>query len=311
MSRLVSRIRQYSTKPSVLQQWEKDITRKKLIENDVINPSQFNLMGNTLNHPVYRHNKLPEPGTVLPPAWHLAYFPPRVLETDLSSDGYEKDWSPPEPFVHRMWAGGELSWNKENPLRVGQAVRMESKIRDIQFRGGGRRGDSVFIWVDKDLHNEQGWSLTESRCWVYVKQTSPEKTEQMKKNESAPDLRKDLDQADFSLMLKPTPMTLFRFSALTFNSHLIHYDHVYSTTVEHQQGCLTHGPLSFTLMINQLYGHLDSSKKITSFNYRCLSPLVVNDEIKVCGKATGANEYDLWVLDKNGKVAVKGKATTE
>jgi 3-methylfumaryl-CoA hydratase len=146
---------------------------------------------------------------------------------------------------------------------------------------------------------------------VYVKQTSPEKTEQMKKNESAPDLRKDLDQADFSLMLKPTPMTLFRFSALTFNSHLIHYDHVYSTTVEHQQGCLTHGPLSFTLMINQLYGHLDSSKKITSFNYRCLSPLVVNDEIKVCGKATGANEYDLWVLDKNGKVAVKGKATTE
>lgn len=150
--------------------WKTDILQKKIVEKDVISPSQFNLMANTLNHPKYAYNNLPRNGTILPPAWHLAYFPPRVPESELSSDGYETDWSPPFPYIHRMWAGGELSWNKDNPLKVGQNVTMQSSIRDIQMRQGGRRGDSVFIWVDKQLHNEQGWSATESRCWVYVKE---------------------------------------------------------------------------------------------------------------------------------------------
>lgn len=155
---------------STVSKWRQDILKKRLLEKDVISASQFNLMANTLNHPKYAYSKLPAKGTILPPAWHLAYFPPRVPESELSSDGYETDWSPPYPYIHRMWAGGELSWSKDNPLKVGQNVTMQSSIRDVQMRQGGRRGDSIFIWVDKELHNEQGWSATESRCWVYVKQ---------------------------------------------------------------------------------------------------------------------------------------------
>ena len=156
---------------TMVDQWRDKITKKKLVEADSITASQFNLMGNTMNDPIYRGSRLPSVGTALPPAWHLAYFPPRVIEQELSSDGFEQDWKPPAPFHHRMWAGGELEWNPENPLRVGDEAQMESSIRDIQFRPAGRRGDSVFIWVDKKIYNEQGWVMTESRCWVYVQGT--------------------------------------------------------------------------------------------------------------------------------------------
>lgn len=167
--------RYYTTdeKGRLVEQWFDAFRNKKIIEQDLIAPSQFNLMGNTMNHPVYSGARLPDMGTELPPAWHLAYFPPRVLEEDLSSDGYEQEWKPPSPFNHRMWAGGELKWNPDNPLRVGDVAQMESSLRDVQFRPAGRRGDSVFIWVDKHISNAKGWAMTESRCWVYVEGASP------------------------------------------------------------------------------------------------------------------------------------------
>lgn len=168
----LARIRaaRYTTveKGRLVEQWFDAFRNKKIVEQDIIAASQFNLMGNTMDHPVYNGTRLPENGTELPPAWHLAYFPPRVLEEDLSSDGYEQEWKPPSPFNHRMWAGGELKWNPDNPLRVGDAAQMESSLRDVQFRPAGRRGDSVFIWVDKHISNAKGWAMTESRCWVYI-----------------------------------------------------------------------------------------------------------------------------------------------
>ncbi|KAI8138323.1 hypothetical protein BJV82DRAFT_646580 [Fennellomyces sp. T-0311] len=298
-------------KQEILEQWRDAISQKKIIEKDTISASQFNLMGNTMNHPIYRHGRLPSAGTELPPAWHLAYFPPRVTEQDLSPDGFEQDWKPPAPFNHRMWAGGELEWNPENPLRVGEEAQMESSIRDIQFRPAGRRGDSVFIWVDKKISNDKGWVMTESRCWVYVQGTdgpassSPPTT--------TPKPKKELPKADFSLDLTPSPILLFRFSALTFNSHLIHYDHIYSTTVEGHRGCLVHGPMSFMLMINELNKHLkatDENQYIKSLSYRCRSPLVINEPIQVQGKINSdvPGQYDVWVADHNGNMAVKGTA---
>ncbi|KAI9253523.1 hypothetical protein BDA99DRAFT_520029 [Phascolomyces articulosus] len=307
---------------SPLEQWRDQISRKKIIEKDVITASQFNLMGNTMNDPIYRNQRLPSTGTELPPAWHLAYFPPRVTEQELSPDGFEQDWKPPAPFHHRMWAGGELEWNPENPLRVGDEARMESTIRDIQFRPAGRRGDSVFIWVDKKISNDKGWVMTESRCWVYVQGTDGHKKEDSsssnKKEEEVikpkqPTVLKELPKADFSLDLTPSPILLFRFSALTFNSHLIHYDNIYSTTVEGHRGCLVHGPMSFMLMINELNKHLktkDDTHYIKSLSYRCRSPLVVNEPIQVQGKAKSdvPGHYDVWVADQNGNMAVKGSA---
>jgi 3-methylfumaryl-CoA hydratase len=129
-------------------------------------------------------------------------------------------------------------------------------------------------------------------------------------------------------------MLLFRFSALTFNSHLIHYDQDYARNVEHQPGktrrvgkygyrgsslplfcidCLVHGPLSLVWMLNTLHRHLkkvDTNKYIESFEYRCHRPLVVRQPLVVGGKQRSDNfgDYDVWVLDAEGKVAVHGVA---
>ncbi|CDH54162.1 hydroxyacyl-thioester dehydratase typemitochondrial [Lichtheimia corymbifera JMRC:FSU:9682] len=243
-------------------------------------------MGNTLNDPVYRHDYLPKNGTELPPAWHQAYFPPRVTEQELSADGYEQDWKPPSPFTHRMWAGGELEWNVDNPLRVGDRVEMVSSLRDIQFRPAGRRGDSVFIWIDKKISNQKGWAMTETRSWVYVQPTSSSPDKNGSSSSKKTQAIFELPHHDFSFEITPTPITLFRFSALTFNSHLIHYDHQYATETEHH-------------------------RVIQSFKYRCRSPLVVNEAIRVQGKADPdtPGQYSLWVADAQGNMAVKGTAT--
>ncbi|KAI9488219.1 hypothetical protein BDB00DRAFT_792059 [Zychaea mexicana] len=309
-----TRLVQQEDKAKILEQWRDAIIKKKIVEKDTITASQFNLMGNTMNDPIYRNDRLPSVGTALPPAWHLAYFPPRVTEQELSSDGYEQDWKPPSPFHHRMWAGGELEWNPDNPLRVGDEAHMESSIRDIQFRPAGRRGDSVFIWVDKRISNEKGWVMTESRCWVYVQATDKKSSSSEQPVASKPKKpTAELPKADFSLNLVPSPILLFRFSALTFNSHLIHYDHIYSTTVENHRGCLVHGPMSFMLMINELNKHLkktDDTQYIKSLSYRCRAPLVVNEPIQVQGKVKSDEPgyYDVWVADQNGNMAVKGTA---
>jgi 3-methylfumaryl-CoA hydratase len=135
-------------------------------------------------------------------------------------------------------------------------------------------------------------------------------------------------------------MTLFRYSALTFNSHLIHYDHIYATTVEHHPGklctsqlkdgsyshnifnilslsaCLVHGPLMSTLLMDLMRRHLASGKfdtppHIKAFQYRCLRPVYADQPFNVCGREVSSrteNEkaFELWIADHDGNMAVKG-----
>ncbi|KAI8643684.1 hypothetical protein BD408DRAFT_341918, partial [Parasitella parasitica] len=261
-------------------------------------------------------------GTILPPTWHLAYFPSRVPESKLASDGYEQDWSPPFPHLHRMWASGELSWNQRQPIKsrsrgynaiFSSRHSNESKEENaaIPFLFGSIN-ICIIIRVDNADHPKETAST--------ILPPSPSSPP------SSP-LPPPTTSPDFIINLKPTPVTLFRFSALTFNSYLIHYDHIHSTTKEinvHNTyimtGRLTHGPLSFTKMVNYLDKHLlalgansgDSPrKKITNLSYPCFSPLVVNDPITVMGRQSGANERSLWVLDHEGNVAVKGSVVVE
>ncbi|KAI8344494.1 hypothetical protein BC941DRAFT_408785 [Chlamydoabsidia padenii] len=302
-----------STKPTFLETWEQEKQRTRIEEKDHLDASSFNLMGNCLNDPVYHHDHFPTRGTSIPQGWHLAYFPPRCPESDLSPDGYEQDWKPPSPFDHRMWAGGRLRWNPKNKLRVGQEATMVSRLDQVQWHPNGQRGDTIFTWVDKTIGNEDGWSVAESRCWAFTKDQQLG-VKQAHNNKKQPVLAQDIiDNPDFTFSWTPSPMLLFRFSALTFNSHLIHYDQNYARNVEHQPDCLVHGPLSFVWMVNTLHRHLkkvDTNKYIESFDYRCHRPLVVRQPLVVGGKQRSDNfgDYDIWVLDAEGKVAVHGVA---
>lgn len=154
---------------ALISSWKTQIATRIDTSTDYISPSTFNLLATTLDDPAvpYKGDSLPPAGTPLPPNWHLAYFPPRILERDLSPDGYETTHSPPEPFVKRMWAGGKLEWSQENPLKVGQEARMVTKFKDVEVKRGGK-GENVFVWVDRDVSNEAGWCLKDTRCLVYM-----------------------------------------------------------------------------------------------------------------------------------------------
>ncbi|GAB5589725.1 hypothetical protein Unana1_04625 [Umbelopsis nana] len=308
--------RQLSTAASVINDWKSKLASHVEESHDSLVGSQLNLLANTLDDPLteYKHDRIPPNGTPVPPAWHLVYFPPRFTEKELASDGYELNFKPPKPFVHRMWAGARLEWNRDNLLRIGQNATMNSKLADVQVNTG-RRGESAFVWIDKDIHNEHGWSMRESRCLVYVQEPTDGG------DRETPAKRIKVNKApEFSFRFNPTPMTLFRYSALTFNSHLIHYDHIYATTEEHHPACLVHGPLMSTLLLDLMRRHLAASKlavppHIQSFQYRCLSPIYADQPFNVCGReVSSTNEeksFELWIADRDGNMAVKGTAKVQ
>lgn len=116
---------------------------------------------------------------------------------------------------------------------------------------------------------------------------------------------------DFSISLTPPPSLLFRFSALTFNAHLIHLDQSYCREVEGHRNLLVHGPLSLVLMLSILQSQLKEGEMITSFTYRNLAPLYAQEKMRVCLRRDGEDgkKYEVWIEGMTGGYAVKGSAT--
>ncbi|KAI9273027.1 hypothetical protein BDA99DRAFT_432922 [Phascolomyces articulosus] len=291
---------------SIVDEWRTRTMQEQTEAFDIITASPLNLLANTLNERAlsFAGNVLPEKGTVVPGTYHHVYFPPRTRESELAKDGYETVFHPPYPFTQRMWAGAELTFDKENPLCVDDEATMITKVNRIEHRIGGRLGDTVMVWLDKDIYNQKGWSMREQRTLVYA-------TEQEASSSPSPRI---LKEPDFSMTMHPTSILLFRYSALTFNSHMIHYDQNYAQHVEHHPSCLVHGPLSSTLLITLLRTHLytqfQSDLVLKSFQYRCLAPLYVNQPLTLFGRVTpGDNKsFELWVNDHQNNLAVKGTA---
>ncbi|GAA5806414.1 hypothetical protein HPULCUR_011948 [Helicostylum pulchrum] len=300
LTKNLTRPRFYST-GQLLQQWEAE-TKSNCVETtwDEITGSQFNLLANTLGGSEYVDEKVPKEGTNVPPCWHHAYFPPRTQEGNLASDGYETSYFPPKPFSQRMWVGAKLDWNVENPLKVGDQVKMITALDRAELRQG-RMGDSAMVWINKDIENEHGWSMREQRCLVYH-------PEQEKKSVVTRGITVK-KKAEFSKTITPSSILLFRYSALTFNSHKIHFDHEYATKVENHPACLVHGPLSGTLLLDFLITKT-GQKKMKSFEYKCLTPLYVNMPLTLFGKKSNdPDRYEVWITDHLGHLAVKGSAT--
>ncbi|TPX63715.1 hypothetical protein SpCBS45565_g06380 [Spizellomyces sp. 'palustris'] len=263
--------------------WQESVKKKVINETDEITSGHSHLLALTLDPSTPRDPFATFPaGHPLPSGCHFALFPPRIPESDLAPDGYDTEFSPPEPYIQRMWAGGSFEFVPDNPLRVGQTVKQTTRLDDMQVKQGPR-GDAVLVWLEKIVENEHGRSLRERRCLAYMGK------------ERNPTVGGRVVPTEFARTITPTMVTLFRYSALTFNSHRIHYDNHYAKDQEGYPDLLER--------------HLASSgAKIKSFSYRTLSPLIVNDPVTFCGKKTAANQYELWAKNKQGGIAVKGSA---
>ncbi|KAF8947369.1 hypothetical protein BGZ47_009337 [Haplosporangium gracile] len=231
-----------------------------------------------------------------------------IGESDLGEDGYEMTHAPPAPFLARMWAGGGVEQNPANLLRVGQEMVMKTRCTGVDIKENREGKVMVFVSLEKVVENEFGVALTDTRTFVYM--------EKDKETPVKPKLVKPRRQADVSMDVHPTAIQLFRYSALTFNSHRIHFDHEYANNVEDHPACLVHGPLSATLLLEPLrQSLLQPGQIIKNFRYRALSPLYVDQPIKICAKkmaliptmdADVEASYEVWVENPQGGLAMSG-----
>ena len=201
-----------------------------------------------------------------------------------------------------MWAGGRLRWDTANPLQVGQAVERVSTIRSVTHKAG-RSGELLFVLVEHQFRNAQGVSLTEEHDIVYRAAAQP--------GDAAPvPVRPPLDgQPSWSRVITPDDVLLFRYSALTFNGHRIHYDRKYVTEVEGYPGLIVHGPLIATLLIDLLRRSLPQAQ-VQSFAFKAVRPTFDLHAFSVHGKPSADGKtIELWAQDHEGWLTMQATAT--
>jgi len=239
----------------------------------------------------------PADGTVVPPLWHWLYFLPMAPMSDVGPDGHPKrgGFLPPVPLPRRMFAGGRFEFH--HPLKIGERISRTSRITDVSGKEG-RSGTLVFVTVRHEISNSGGVALSEEHDIVY--RENPRTDAPVPKPTPAP------AGETFSREIVPDPVLLFRYSALTFNSHRIHYDRSYATEVEGYPGLIVHGPLIATLLVDLLRRNLPDAR-ISRFSFRAVRPLFDIHRFTVCGRAEG-KRVALWSRDHEGCLSMDASA---
>jgi 3-methylfumaryl-CoA hydratase len=263
---------------------------------DLVTPAPLAALSATLD----RADPEPGAGSEVPPLWHWLYFLPMARQSEIDVDGHPRRGSflPPVPLPRRMWAGGRLAF--EQPLQVGEPVERLSRIASVDVKAG-RSGPLVFVTVRHEISSARGLALTEEHDIVYREAPRPDAP--TAKPQPAP------AGASFRRDVTPDPVLLFRYSALTFNGHRIHYDRSYVTDVEGYPGLIVHGPLIATLLVDLLRRE-SPDLRLRRFEFRALRPLFDIHPFSVCGRHDGGNRHSLWARDNDGFLAMQATAET-
>lgn len=249
-----------------------------------------------------RDDAPPVPGDELPPLWHWLYFLPQPRQSALGPDGHalRGGFLPPVPLPRRMWAGGRLQWQPRNPLLLGEGVTRTSRIVSVQHKAG-RTGDLLFVLVRHEIHNAQGLALSEEHDIVY--RANPQPGDVVPPPQAAP------QHATWTREVTPDDVLLFRYSALTFNGHRIHYDRRYVTEVEGYPGLVVHGPLIATLLVDQLRRQMPEAR-LASFEFRAVRPVFDVAPFTLHGSPSAdGRSVNLWTADHDGWLTMQATAT--
>ena len=236
-------------------------------------------------------------GDALPLLWHWLYFPPLILQSRLGEDGHTRDSSllPVVPFLpRRMWAGSRL--RSEGPLRIGDRLTRRSEVASLTPKIGSS-GRLLFVTLRHTLSGSSGGSVVEEQD-IVLREPASGPPPPAKPAAPAP--------FDFEHVVTPTPTLLFRFSALTFNAHRIHYDHPYATQVEGYEGLVVHGPLMAVLMLD-LLDRVRPDVFIAAFKFKALHPAFAPHPLSVKANRTSTG-FDVWV-ECRGRQVSAGSAT--
>jgi 3-methylfumaryl-CoA hydratase len=239
----------------------------------------------------------PKTGDAAPFTMHWCLAPSVVPMSEIGGDGHPArgGFLPPVPLPRRMWAGGELEFF--DALRVGDEVTRTSRIAEVTMKEGST-GQLCFVSVDHLVTTARGTAIRERQDIVYrdvsMTPSAPAKTA------TPPPLpqHRETHMADTVL--------LFRYSALTFNGHRIHYDRDYVTRVEGYPGLIFHGPMQAALLV-EFSAKLRGGAAPKKFAYRGVQPLFEGSEFSVNANTTEAG-MELWTANSQGEPTMKGTA---
>jgi len=239
----------------------------------------------------------PKTGDAAPFTVHWCLAQPVFPMSMLGPDGHPTrgGFLPPVPLPRRMWAGGEIEFLQ--PLRVGDESTRTSRIADVQVKTGST-GTLCFVSVEHSISSPRGIAIRERQDIVYREMTTS--TPATAKAPPPP------PEAQHRETHVSDPVLLFRYSALTFNGHRIHYDRDYVTKVEGYPGLIFHGPLQATFII-EMAAKLHGGKPPKKFTYRGLQPLFEGSEFSINANET-ADGMELWTANAEGQPTMKGTA---
>jgi 3-methylfumaryl-CoA hydratase len=264
--------------------------------SDLVTAAPLHALAATLD----RDEPEPLPGAHIPPLAHWLYFLPAAPAREIGPDGHPRrgGFLPPVALPRRMWAGGRLHFH--HALQVGDEITRTSRIAQVDAKQG-RSGPLVFVTVRHEISNARGLAVSEEHDIVYRDAPAP----------GAPAARAlpAPTDASFAREIVPDPVLLFRYSALTFNGHRIHYDRSYVTEVEGYPGLVVHGPLIATLLVDLLRRERPNAR-LTHFAFTALRPSFDIHRFSVCGRDDGRSTFALWGRDHEGWLTMRAEART-
>lgn len=242
----------------------------------------------------------PKDGEPMPALWHWYAFPPSVGMEELAEDGHPAlgGFLPPVPYERRMWASGNLQFFQD--LHVGEEIEKRSTITAVDEKIGST-GGMVFVVVEHELHGRSGLAIRETQSIVYLP-IAPEFTPPPKKAGPTENLAFDVVQ-DVSTAL------LFRYSAITFNAHRIHFDLPYAKEVEHYPALIVHGPMQANFLMAEATEW--KGRRPDRFSFRGVHPMFHDSDLHLRATVDDAGALDMSTVADAGHMGMKAKASWE
>ena len=239
----------------------------------------------------------PEIGDLLPPCGHWLYFTPMTGQSKIGFDGHPErgDFLPAIAEPRRMWAASDITFHA--PVRLGDRLEKTARIADVSLKEGAT-GALIFVTVENEYRVSGALCLSEKQSLVYRDHPRP--------GEAPPPPRAAPDEPDWSRKIEPDPVMLFRYSAITFNGHRIHYDHPYVTGEEGYPNIIVQGQLIATLLLDTFAAE-NPGIEPKRFSFRAMKPLFSGEAFFAEGAKNDAGGFDLWARNEAGHLTLSAK----
>jgi len=271
---------------------------RKIEDEDVVTAAPIKAMICTFD----RGDNVPKPGEPIAPGWHLCFLHSYARRASLGKDGAAAEGGvlPRIPMPRRMYAGSTFTF--EGDIRVGDKVRRELEFTDIQLRQGST-GTLIVATQTRRIFTPRGLALSEAASTVFREEVKAGEKSGVPVREGAP------SDVPWRRTITPDPVMLFRYSAITFNPHRIHYDRTYCLEVEGYPGLVVHGPFAQQCLFDLLRDSMPG-RQIKTFAVRARAPLFDTAPFDVVGRPTADGKgAELWTVTPSGTIAAQATAT--